>query len=407
VPKKLESILLTRNGAPVETRFALRVLTTKFGKRFTGTSLSPIVTTEPPPPTTPPASAADGDCDGDGVLNGVDTDDDNDLLPDTEEKRLNTDPCKADSDGDGVTDGYEYQSAVDLNDDEYRTPQNIVPAPYAKPYPNPLFADANNDYDGDGLSLSEEFDLWKAYRNPAKGLTDLVYSDGNQYSAYTRDGAGHRPGPLVPGLADPEFKYQQFSAWASANGYDPVERSGSFFSLRDTNHDGTVTTSPAGVFQYAETRPFDFDFNAKLSDDERDEDGDGLTNYDESHGRMQPGYWIGCYKKEKPYPIAYAGTSLVNPDSDGDGILDGADDQDHDDIPNLMELSRNAASGRPMGGNCNDASAPVNPNPPEGRVNPFNPCLPNIMSRTCQRHPTFGDPFAPFDPDAPDYLVLN
>ena len=36
---------------------------------------------------------------------------------------------------------------------------------------------------------------------------------------------------------------------------------------------------------------------------------------------------------------------MLQADSDGDGVLDGADDQDHDDIPNVMEMSRNAASG--------------------------------------------------------------
>ena len=84
----------------------------------------------------------------------------------------------------------------------------------------------------------------------------------------------------------------------------------------------------------------------KVSDDERDEDGDGLTNLDELHSRMTPEYWAACYGDENPYPIAYSGTSATDSDSDGDGILDGADDQDHDDVPNIMELSRFMASHR-------------------------------------------------------------
>ena len=79
---------------------------------------------------------ADGDCDGDGVKNGAETDDDSDLLTDTTELRYKTDPCKADSDGDGVTDGYEIQSATDLNDDEYQIAQTVLPYPEKRPYPN-------------------------------------------------------------------------------------------------------------------------------------------------------------------------------------------------------------------------------------------------------------------------------
>jgi len=47
-------------------------------------------------------------------------------------------------------------------------------------------------------------------------------------------------------------------------------------------------------------------------------------------------------------------------------------------------------------------------------VNPFNPCLPFIGSRTCDTYIPFAGAWAPFDgpaysPDGddPDYLVLN
>jgi hypothetical protein len=49
--------------------------------------------------------------------------------------------------------------------------------------------------------------------------------------------------------------------------------------------------------------------------------------------------------------------------SDGDGILDGADDQDFDGWSNLSELSR-----------------------AQYRVQPFNPCLPDYNSPTCTKH---------------------
>ena len=90
------------------------------------------------------------------------SDDDNDLLDDATENRLRLVGCDMDSDDDGVEDGYEYQSARDLNDDRYQgDPNEITPYPAKRPYPNPLFADASVDYDGDSLTLAEEQALWK------------------------------------------------------------------------------------------------------------------------------------------------------------------------------------------------------------------------------------------------------
>ncbi len=95
------------------------------------------------PRRTPPpaANTADGDCDGDGIVNcnGADDDNDGDL---TRSRTASTRRCsrstadvdplmtpEADSDGDGVEDGYEYQSARDLNDDEYQSPDTYLPVP--------------------------------------------------------------------------------------------------------------------------------------------------------------------------------------------------------------------------------------------------------------------------------------
>ena len=158
-------------------------------------------------------------------------------------------------------------------------------------------------------------------------------------------------------------------------------------------------------------RYFDFDFDGKLSDDERDEDADGLTNYDEATAACTPGYWAACYTKEKPYPIAYAGTDLVDPDTDGDGVRDGADDQDHDDVPNLMELSRNAACGRARRSIGCDDEGRGRANPTRARARqPVQP-LPAVHRytsrlRTCDRHPVADGAVLPVRHD-PLYLVLN
>jgi hypothetical protein len=68
-----------------------------------------------------------------------------------------------------------------------------------------------------------------------------------------------------------------------------------------------------------------------------------------------------------------------------------------------MELSRYDASGlADWTGLCEPQSGLPQPpltNHPNayGRVNPFNPCLPDVASRTCQRHPSLSTAGAPFD----------
>jgi hypothetical protein len=427
VPPTVQKFFALRDGNPVPTRFRLRVLAKKFGKKFTSRRLSPIVS-GPRPPAPPAESLASGDCDGDKILNKFEDDDDNDLLLDVVELAIGTDPCRPDTDGDGVEDGYEYQSAKDLNDDEYQgDPNQVIPYPGKRPYPNPLYKDAELDYDGDSLTLAEEQSLWRytygVNHSAGRTLEPLSYSDGNQHSSYTRVNGRRVPSLAVAGYV----RHQEFLGWASGSGYinvliPPMSPNGppaGYYDIRDANLSGGAPD--AGEQEYS-----DYNGNGKLSDDERDEDADGLTNYDETHGRMSPGYWAGCYKSEKPYGIPYAGTRVDDADSDGDGVRDGADDQDHDDVPNLMELSRFAASGEidwqagspcrvsdaiefnevDLNGDGKPDAAKLNHPDVWGRVNPFNPCLPATNARTCTSHPSISGAAAPFD-DSPNWLSLQ
>jgi hypothetical protein len=395
LPKRLEKILVVKNGTPTATRLQVRVLAARFGKHFSKRSISPIVGPEKPPAPPKPASVdPNGDCDGDGAVNAVDADDDNDLLSDTLEKSLRLDECNVDSDRDGVEDGYEYQSAKDLNDDEDQDPNTYLPYPAKKPYPNPLDkTDADTDHDGDSLTLIEEYRLWKysiAHNGEPRTLERLSYSAGEQYSKGARAGGTGRRTPTL--LADGYDKQAKFLDWASRNGYlnvslarlgttpwdtqadwfdarDPVADT---FDIRDANRDHAVS---------AAERLYYNDSNAYLDDAERDEDADGLSNFDETRGCMSRVLWDGLYKEEKAYPLTYSGTDLADEDTDGDGVLDGADDQDNDDVPNIMECSRILAAN--MSPDARTATTVRSPLPAAGWVNPYNPCLPHRKSRTC------------------------
>ena len=426
VPKKLEKYMLYKGSTPTPTRFRLRVLAAKLSKAYTSAKLSPVIGPERAATSTDGNSggagvptAPDGDCDSDGVKNRVDVDDDNDLLGDALELALVLDPCVGDTDADGVEDGFEYQSAIDLNNDDYQSPNRSLPYPGKTPYPNPLFKDASLDFDGDGLNLTDEYKLWK-YTYEVNGtatrtLSPLSYSDGAQYSLSALDGGvGRRlPTMTVAAYVPP----QSFRAWAVATGYSAPE----LFQLTgphvrvtvdlfDMDRDGVVTTEArwddSSGFQYmSESRYWNLDTDNFVSDDERDEDADGLTNYHEVTGPATSAFWKGCYPGEGEYPIPYAGTKAYDGDSDGDGILDGADDQDFDDVPNVMELSRNMAGNTPMQASCGEEGVYNPAIPAKAYVNPFNPCLPDRNSRTCQRHPMIGSGYAPFLADYEPFIL--
>ena len=334
VPEKIIPLLRGTAEARQPTRFQIRLLGRRFGTA-TKLSKSPVFTApnaspaDPGNPGTPGSDTpVDGDCDLDGIKNGVDPDDDNDALTDDlEALPAHTDPCKADTDGDTVADGYEFYSAKDIND-------KALPYPGKKPWPNPLDStDAGIDHDQDGLLMTDEYLLWKYYGNLS---VPLIYSAGDQHS---------------------------------------VEEA-----------------APAQI----ELAYMDMDRNGRLSDDERDGDGDGLTNWDEAHGRMTQGWWDAMYdgqapgtKKETRYPLTYPDVSIFDPDSDGDGRKDGEDDQDHDGLSNAFEVARPGNWGATHT-TFIDPLPNVDPTlNPWARVQPYNPCKP-VWSDVCHKHPPFG-----------------
>jgi hypothetical protein len=357
VPPAVARLVARSSGSPRPTRFKLRVLAGKFSK-FTSRRLSPVVV---------PASSGtdrDGGSGGGSGASGCPAQDyDGDLLSNDLEAQLKLDPCIADTDGDSVEDGYEYQAAVDLN----HYPRSLpLPYPGKRPYPNPLDpADGTpggTDYDGDGLKLREEFLLWLGYSSdgvhrPGRPTTlaGLLYSDGLQRSV-----------------------------------------------------DSPPPSAPGGLLGWV----LDIDSNGVLSDDERDADADSLGNWDEVRGRMTEAWWPAQHDgknepKESKYPdldfldnedTAPWYNAHTDPDMDGDGVVDGLDDNDHDGLSNQFEVSRpgdwidDAIVGFPTAVN------------PWAYTNPFNPCKP-FLSERCHSHPPFGyyesDQVPPVGPNPP------
>jgi hypothetical protein len=262
-----------------------------------------------------------------------------------------------------MEDGWEYQSAIDLNGiacpdtvgGAYPKPCPAVqPYPRKLSYPNPLYADpVTSDYDHDSVPALYEFAAWK--RHTGHSLSNMWYSDGLQSSVDS----------------DPSD---------SCNGMTSTD------IVFPSNLGLTATwTIPTDYLQMR-----DLDGNGCLSDDERDEDGDLLTNFDEISGRMSGATWWKSEYGEGIYPDAdpdagwIKGTNWLDPDTDGDSIVDGLDDQDNDDLLNIEELER----GNEVGSGDHNGLW----------VNPFNPCLPWRQSAGCDIHPPFNAAWPPFDP---------
>jgi hypothetical protein len=414
LPDTLAALLTNQGGALVATKLQVRVIAKKSARSFTKLSKSPKVSPKNSSAVAPTSCVPH-------PTNGA-SDVDGDMLPDALEIALKTDPCKYDTDGDGISDGYEYQAALDLN----RTGNSgNIPWPYPgkRPYPNPLDpSDANTDFDGDSLTLTEEYQASFAWKlgidpghilqtflpyapnpNPNNNVMVVSYSDGDQTTNPASSGnpIGDPTGPAAPCDTNTPAQSASDQSGYDVNGNGTVGDAGDVLSYQSWSF---------GSYVDADTTPLGWmnEDGCFLSDDEKDIDGDGLTNYQEAHGPlMSQKWWNSLVPKAGTYPIDYAGTNWLDRDTDGDGIPDGPDDQDHDGYTNIQEA-------HPLGDPNNDISqarsvfAWAAANEPAGvsnrfpNIDAFNPCLPNLLSPTCPRHPIVGqDNYAPFAPQSP------
>jgi hypothetical protein len=425
LPAKLAVLLADKGGNQKPTRLRVRVIAKRSARAFTKRRKSPVVSPNTTIQSTPKAEAcpgvslANGDSDGDFLSNGL-------------EFALGTNPCSADSDGDSVSDGYEYQAALDFN----RTANaNTIPWPYPgkRPYPNPLDpGDVDQDFDGDVLTLREEYTASFAWLlgldpthtqlqtfvpyaptapNTNNNVMVVAYSDGDQ-TTNTMDGAGNLINPTGNPLGNPTgpaapcepAQTPTTLSGFDVNGNGTIGDPGDALSYQNYAFgafDNTAgrTTTPLGWMNEGEKDGLD---NCYLSDDEKDIDGDGLSNYTEAHGPLMGQKWWNIFvPKAGTYPIDFTGTNWLDRDTDGDGIPDGADDQDQDGYTNIEE-------SHPLGDPKADAATqaksvwswPVSGDYPN--VDAFDPCLPNDQAPSCPRHPIAGqDGYAPFADGSP------
>lgn len=409
VPDKLVPVLGKKNGQPVASRFQLRILAKRFGKKYTTIKASPViapaaapVTVKPAAPAPAPAAAAatpaatpvpgpgpgtppadtptnNVDTDGDGIIDVNDPDDDNDLLPDTLERTIGTEPLVMDTDGDGMEDGWEYQSAVDWNREscpatggEYPVPcPGAKPYPHKRPYTNPLFADAERDYDNDYLPAGFEYAAWKARGN--RSLVNLWYSDGMQASADTSPTDGCRG--LVEQVGTGRvLEYNQTGLQATPT--DQTAAKTTRWGWLYGRPEYTLDTDVPGAPGYG-----------CLDDSERDEDGDFLSNRVEANGIMSGPDWVQTWWEEPKYKERYGeGTDPIDPDTDGDGLVDGLDDEDGDDFWNVEEIRRGTKSAKKDESSTPSLTPWIDTEVRTGLwVDPYNSCLPAIYSGKCAR----------------------
>jgi hypothetical protein len=351
VPAKLLPFLRRKAGVPQATRFRLRVLTTKLGRSWTATKASPVIR------ATSAATGNAADCDGDRILNTVETDDDDDKLLDVDEANLGTQSCSSDSDGDGMSDGWEHLSAVDRNG-------KALPSPKARPYPNALKAgDGEVDHDGDGLTNLEEYVAWAVGGRVVRGAdadrftSRLTYSGGNPNS----DGRGQVPIAYAHGDRDGNGFLSDLERDADGDGFPN-------FDEARVSADGASTTDAArGPVDVAEPSLGDVGLFTPL--------------YLETFGvalSKQAGLRCGGINQVPFYCFeSYGGSatkvqkvdtlSFIEADTDGDTIRDDLDDVDNDDVPNMVEYLDELRS-IPSG---------------DRRFRHLDACIPNAGSRFC------------------------
>ena len=109
----------------------------------------------------------------------------------------------------------------------------------------------------------------------------------------------------------------------------------------------TLPSASPGPCRTRTSARLDLNDNGCLTDKERDEDGDMLSNDDELSGRMVPGWWTGEVRRGgSVHGTTYARHELARRGHRRRRHYDGMDDQDFDDYLNTEEIERGIRAPR-------------------------------------------------------------
>jgi uncharacterized repeat protein (TIGR01451 family) len=295
------------------------------------------------------ALEGNGDVDGDGIVNRLDTDADGDRVPDAIEGAGDRDGdgtadfLDDDSDGDGVDDRDEGDLGVG-DDDADGQPNSVDPDNADGP---------DADADGDGLSNGEEFvigtdpndadsdddglndglevgvDLTNPSDSDNDGVIDAKEVDSDNDGVGDEDEAGDVADPVdTDGDGAPDFRDSDDDDDGLATRLEGTL--GTDRLSADSDDDGLDDAAEVGADVLD---PVDTDDDGVIDARDADDDNDGITTLDERADATAPG--IGDDKD---------GDGTVNwldVDSDGDGIPDAVEgdlDSDGDGAPDYLDL---------------------------------------------------------------------
>jgi gliding motility-associated-like protein len=278
------------------------------------------------------------DTDGDGLNDGIDTDDDNDGFSDTQEEGAGTDPLDpnsipSDKDNDGLTDVEEVELGTDPDN-----PDTDGDGVSDKNDSDPLNPNVGLDTDGDGIPDATDPD---DDNDGVRDQNDAFPRDPNETLDYDGDGIGDNSDPDDDNDGyDDVIENQDGTDSKDALDY-PKDPDGDGLTNNQEEALGTdpynADTDGDGIGDKNDTDPLEGDTNTDTDGDgipdalDPDDDNDGYSDQIEND--------LGTDIKD-PNDIPEDGDNdflpdaleedfdadPTNPDTDGDGILDGQDD---------------------------------------------------------------------------------